>query len=51
MDSKRKVIFQSQLKADAMATYGDYNAPGKLKLQILKINDGVINDERSYYYW
>lgn len=37
-------IFQSQAEADAWPEYGDYNAPGKLK--VVDINgDGEINDD------
>ncbi|SNR67494.1 TonB-linked outer membrane protein, SusC/RagA family [Maribacter sedimenticola] len=37
-------IFQSQAEADAWPEYGDYNAPGKLKVADIN-NDGVINDD------
>lgn len=37
-------IFQSQAEADAWPTYGDYNAPGKLKVSDIN-GDGVINDD------
>lgn len=36
-------IFQSQQEADAHATYGSYNAPGKFKIEDVN-NDGVITD-------
>ncbi|MEH6511870.1 MAG: TonB-dependent receptor [Maribacter arcticus] len=41
---KTEGIFQSQAEADAWPTYGDYNAPGKLKVADIN-NDGVINDD------
>lgn len=37
-------IFQSQQEADAHATYGAYNAPGKFKIEDVN-NDGVITDD------
>ncbi len=37
-------IFQSQAEADAWPTYGDYNAPGKLKVTDIN-GDNVINDD------
>ena len=37
-------IFNSQAEADAWPTYGDYNAPGKLKVSDIN-GDGVINDD------
>ena len=37
-------LFQTQVEADAWAPYGDYNAPGKFKVEDVN-NDGVINDD------
>ncbi|NJB71937.1 TonB-linked SusC/RagA family outer membrane protein [Saonia flava] len=41
---KTEGIFQSQAEADAWPEYGDYNAPGKLKVTDIN-NDGEINDD------
>ncbi|MFX0555530.1 SusC/RagA family TonB-linked outer membrane protein [Maribacter sp. CXY002] len=41
---KTEGIFQSQAEADAWPTYGDYNAPGKLKVSDIN-GDGEINDD------
>jgi TonB-linked SusC/RagA family outer membrane protein len=37
-------LFQSQAEADAWPEYGDYNAPGKLRVVDIN-NDNVINDD------
>lgn len=41
---KTQGIFQTQAEADAWASYGDYNAPGKFRIADIN-GDNVINDD------
>lgn len=40
-------IFQSQAEADAWPTYGDYNAPGKLKVKDINGDGEITDDDRT----